>query len=710
MDKSKLTELEEEIISQIEKSGKSLTYKQIKHALKINTEAKVCLLDNALKNLETNGYLYLNDYDKYQLFEKCSELAIGQVKCNSKKKVYVVVGKNNIFIPDSHLNGAIAGDIVVIRRSNYKIQGNSRGFVDKILKRETGELIFDYIDGDFIPYNWPYPVSITIPSKQLSKLVDGSRVVIRVSLEKTNNSYNGNIVSLVGHKDDPQLDIKTIVSKNGVIIDFSKEALEQTEQITTYVSEEEINERVSNGGLDLRNETIFTIDGECTKDIDDAVSVKKTKDGYILGVHIADVSHYIPEDSVLDLEARERSTSVYPYNCVIPMLPHKLSNGICSLFPNEDRLTLSCIMKIDFDGNITDYNIVDTVIRSKKKMCYKKINDIFEKGIIDPEYEPFLEDLTTMVELSSILSKKKIERGYLSFGDEDIKFKDENGTAVDVQRVNRGISERMIENFMLAANEATSSFYYWLGMPGIYRDHPVPDVASVREIIRLLGLKIHIPNNIDNPRVLQNIINRIQKFDEGNIYSELILQSMKRAYYSPNNIGHFGLALNTYTHFTSPIRRYPDLATHRILRKVRDNILDIDIEETYKILSEICKNSSSKERIADKAEKDANHYKVTEYMEQHIGEQFVGYIHYISKNGLTIKTDNLIFGKVSMESLKTDGWVYNDQNMTLYNKFHKTTLFIGDKVEITLKDASKETGKIEFIFDGIVEKEKKLAM
>ena len=401
---------------------------------------------------------------------------------------------------------------------------------------------------------------------------------------------------------------------------------------------------------------------------------------------------------------------MYPYNYVIPMLPHKLSNGICSLNPNEDRMAISCIMKIDFNGNITDYSIVDTVIKSKKKMSYKKINDIFEKGIIDPSYEPFLEDLSIMVELSAILSKKKIERGYLSFGDEDIKFEDEQGLAVDVQKVNRGISERMIENFMLAANESTSSFYYWIGMPGIYRDHPAPDVASVREIIRLLGLNIHIPNNVDNPRVLQSIINRIQKFDEANIYSELLLQSMKRAYYSPNNIGHFGLALATYTHFTSPIRRYPDLETHRIIRKIRDNILDIDVEETYKKLVDICKNSSSKERIADKAEKEANHYKVTEYMEQHIGEPFVGFIHYISKNSLTIKTDNLIYGKISMESLKTDGWVFNEQNLSLRNKFQDITLFIGDKVDVTLKDASKETGKIEFIFNGIAEKEKKLVI
>ncbi len=703
----KLSILEEEILKLLEEKNKNLSYRQIKRYTHSINEEKKKQLDEALSHLETEGYIYLNDYDEYQLFSKCSELAIGELKCSSKNKAYIVVGRNNIFIPDSHLNGAIAGDIVIVRRNNFKVQGNSRGEVDKILKRKKGKLIFDYSNGEFTPYNWPAKIEINIPQSQKEKLFEGSRVLINLSLDKSDNKYNGKIISIIGHKDDPNLDVKTIVSNNGIVIDFSEEALEQARQINTYVTQEEIDERLKNGGIDLRDKTIFTIDGAHTKDIDDAVSIEMDEEGnYILGVHIADVSHYVMEDSVLDLEARQRSTSVYPYDCVIPMLPHELSNGICSLNPNVDRLALSCIMKIDKEGNLLSFDIKDSIINSKKKMEYEKINDIFERKILYSDYIPFIDDLSMMINLSKLLNKVKNTRGYISFGDDDVEFKDENGIAIDVIKKRRGLAEKMIENFMLLANETISSFYYWLEMPGIYRNHPVPNADSIRQIINLLGLHIHIPNNIDNPRVLQNIVNKIRIFDEGGIYTELLLQSMKRAYYSPVNIGHFGLALNYYTHFTSPIRRYPDLQTHRIIRKVRDNIMNIDFDETNKKLMQICSIASTKERIADKAEKETNYYKMAEYMEQHIGQTFTGYITYISHNGISVKTEDLICGKISMESLRYEGFSFNEQNMTITNSGKNITLYIGDKINIKVKSASKETCKIEFIFEEKLEKEK----
>ena len=699
MDIENLSELEKEIMKLIEESQKNITYKQIKKILHICNEEQEKELKIALDNLETNGYLYLNDYDEYQLFSKCNELQIGQVRCNSKKKVYIVVGNKNIFISDSHLNGAIAGDIVVIRQSNFKVQGNTRGIIDKILKRTSNGIVFDYIDRKFTPLNWPVPIEVSIPEEQIEGLINGSRVLIRLSLEKTNNAYNGQVVSLVGHKDDPQLDIKTIASTNGAIIDFSDEAMKQANSISKYVTEEEIQERLANGGIDLRDKVIFTIDGEHTKDIDDAVSIEKKENGnFILGVHIADVSHYVREDSILDLEARERSTSIYPYNCVIPMLPHILSNGICSLNPNEDRLALSWLIEMTPDGEIVDYKIVDSIINSKKKMSYERVNDIFESHIMHEDYKPYLKDLALMMELSEILSIKKNERGYLSFGDDDIEFEDENGIPIGIKKRHRGMAERMIENFMLTANEITASYTYWLDIPSIYRNHPSPNAESVRAIIEMLKLNIHVPQNLENPRALQNIISKIQKFDESGIYSELLLQSMKRAYYSPKNIGHFGLALPNYTHCTSPIRRYPDLATHRIIKTIRDDILSIDSDELLEKLVEITKNASSKERIADKIEKEANHYKTAEYMEQKIGETFVAYISYISHNGLTLKTDELIFGKIGIEELKNNGFKFNADKGCLENKDQNVSLHIGDKISVLVKSASKETGKIEFEF------------
>lgn len=530
------------------------------------------------------------------------------------------------------------------------------------------------------------------------------RVMIDISLEKTNNKYNGKIVSILGHKDDPEIDVKTIISNNGIIVDFKDEVLNEANKINTYVKEEEIENRIKNGGIDLRSETIFTIDGDNTKDIDDAVSIKKKENGnYILGVHIADVSYYVKENSYLDIEARERSTSIYPYNYVIPMLPHVISNGICSLNPNVDRLALSCIMEIDQEGKIIDYKIVDTIINSKMKMSYKKINDIFESDIKYEEYKPYIKDLKTMLELSEILNKRKIKRGYINFGDNDIEFDDNKGMPINISKRNRGKAEKMIENFMLAANETTSSFYYFLGIPGIYRNHPSPDMDSIKEILNLLNLHIHISNNSNTSKSLQNIINKIKSYDSSDIYSELLLQSMKRAYYSPKNIGHFGLALENYTHFTSPIRRYPDLETHRVIRKVRDNILNIDTQKLYKKLTEICINSSYKERLADKVEKEVNQYKMAEYMESHINEIFNCYIYYISGHGISLKTENGIVGKINPENIISLGFRYNDENKTYINNQNDTILHIGDKIEATLKYANKEQNKIEFNYNNKID-------
>lgn len=692
-----LTNIEEAIIDYIQRMNDSVTYSQIVENIAIPNEVKLVELNDILENLELNGYLYLSEYQEYQLFSKYNNLAIGEIKCNAKNIPYVVIGKNHITLAPNLLNGALMGDIVVIKRNKFKLQGETFYSVDKILKRNEHGFIFDYINGQFKPYNWPGCISVQVPNNQLTKLTNGSRVVIQLSLEKNNNKYNGQIVDLISHTSDSKLDIKTIASINGVQISFSKEAYKQANQISQIVTEEEIQARCLKGGLDLRQETIFTIDGEKTKDIDDAVSIKKLDNGnYLLGVHIADVSYYVLEDSILDLEARKRSTSVYPYNLVIPMLPIALSNGICSLNPYMDRLAFSCIMEISKDGQIINYQLVDTIINSKMKMTYEKINDIFQNNIVDPEYEPFLNDLSLMLELSEILSKRKTERGYISLGDNDIQFEDNNGIATSIFKRKRGKAEKMIENFMLAANEAVSSFYYWLNMPGIYRNHPGPNIEQLKELVDLLDLNIFIPNNINSPRVIQDIVNRIKALDTENIYTELLIKTMRRAYYSTDNIGHFGLALKNYTHFTSPIRRYPDLATHRVLRQLRDNIINIDTNSQTAKLEAICKNANTRERIADKVEREVASYKIAEYVTQHITETFTGYIIYISRNGVNIKTDELISGKISMESFRSKGYIFDEVNMSLINQAEGINLHIMDKIPLKVKKVDQKTGKIEF--------------
>lgn len=512
-----MSEEEISIIELIKRKKKSISFNQIKNELKINDLEK---LSRLLKNMEINKLLYVNKYNEYQLFDKCQNINVGIVKVNKKGKIFVSTKKESIYIDESDLNGAIKGDIVLVKKNEYCKENNSKGKIKRIIMRNKNQIIFDYIDKKFVPYNWPVNMEINVVNNK--NLVDGMRVMIDISLEKTNNKYNGKIVSILGHKDDPEIDVKTIISNNGIIVDFKDEVLNEANKINTYVTEEEIENRIKNGGIDLRSETIFTIDGDNTKDIDDAVSIKKKENGnYILGVHIADVSYYVKENSYLDIEARERSTSIYPYNYVIPMLPHIISNGICSLNPNVDRLALSCIMEIDQEGKIIDYKIVDTIINSKMKMSYKKINDIFESDIKYEEYKPYIKDLKTMLELSEILNKRKIKRGYINFGDNDIEFDDNKGIPINISKRNRGKAEKMIENFMLAANETTSSFYYFLGIPGIYRNHPSPDMDSIKEILNLLNLHIHISNNSNTSKSLQNIINKIKSYDSSDIYSEL---------------------------------------------------------------------------------------------------------------------------------------------------------------------------------------------
>ena len=701
MSENNLSDQEISIIDLIKARKKSMTFNQIKSILKIRENEK---LNESLKNLELNKVLYVNDYNEYQLFDKCQNINVGVVKVNKKGKIFVSTKKESIYIDENDLNGAIKGDIVLVKKKEVNKDNSSKGKIKRIIERGKNQIIFDYIDKKFVPYNWPCKMDINV--LETPNLVDGTRVIIDISLEKTNNKYNGQIVSILGHKDDPEIDVKTIISNNGIIIDFKEETINEANKINSYVTDNEIQNRIKNGGLDLRNEIIFTIDGDNTKDIDDAVSIKKKENGnYILGVHIADVSYYVKENSNLDIEARMRSTSIYPYNYVIPMLPHKLSNGICSLNPNVDRLALSCIMEIDLEGNIIDYKIVDTIINSKMKMSYKKINDIFDSNIMYEEYKPYINDLKTMLELSEILNKRKIKRGYINFGDNDIEFDDQKGTPISINKRVRGKAEKMIENFMLAANETTSSFYYFLGMPGIYRNHPCPDIDSIKSILDLIGIHIHISNNSNTSKSLQNIINKIKCYDSSDIYRELLLQSMKRAYYSPQNIGHFGLALENYTHFTSPIRRYPDLETHRVIRKIRDNILNIDTKKLYKTLTDICINSSYKERLADKVEKEVNQYKMAEYMENHINETFTCYIYYISSHGISLKTENGIIGKINTNTIESLGFKYNDNNRTYINKQDNTILYIGDKISTTLKYANKEQNKIEFDYNNKIKDE-----
>ncbi len=705
---SELTALQKQIMELLKNKNKNLTFKQIKRYLHIDGEEDLTILKSSLYDLEVSGYLYLNDYDEYMLFDKLPELAIGEVRCNSKGKAYVVVGRNNIFIADSYLNGAIVGDIVIVRRNNYKALGNSRGSIDKILKRNHGEIIFDYVNGELIPYNWPTAINVTIPDAEMAKLIDGERIVIKIGLDKIDDAYLGHIVDFIGHKDDPTFDIATIARSNGMEIEFSEAALQQASKISDYVTNLDIEKRLSNGGVDFRSANVFTLDGKTCKDMDDAFQITKKANGNFVFIgHISDVDYWIPANTTLDLEARRRGTSGYPYKFSIPMFPRNITNGICSLNPDVDRLTFSYLVELTPDGEVVNFERFDGIIKSKMKMSYEDVNDIFERHIPHPEYEPYLYDLALFLEWGEVLERRRQKRGYVKFGSSEVYFKDIDGIPIDIEPKKRGVAERAIENSMILLGECAGEYFHWFNMPGVFRVHPTPEAKAIRQTLSLIHLNMSTPKVIKNPKVFQELLDKVCRYDPANVYSDLLLQTMRRAYYNPDdNIGHFGLALPWYMQVTSPIRRYGDKYNQYIDRAMREDITKIDTDALYEELKGICQNISAKERIADKTERDVSHYKMAEYMESHIGEHFNCFVAYISKSGLAVKTDNYISGKIEMSVLREQGYVYDSEHIRLVNIKNQTKINIGDALDAKLVKADKETGKIEFTLRGIKEKQK----
>ncbi len=703
-----MTDLEKRIIELIKKGHKNMTFRQIKRALNLVGEDDVNALILCLNNLETNGQLYLNEHDEYMLFSKLPELTIGELRINSKNKPYVVVGTNNLFIPEEALNGAIMGDIVIVKRFNNDLENRNYAIIDKILKRPKGEIIFDYINGKLVPYNWPIDIPIEVPDTELKDLLDGSRIVIKVGLNKIDGTYEGHIVDYIGHKDDPAFDICTIVRSNGMEIEFSREANHQAHRIRDHVSAEDIEKRLENDGVDFRKANVFTLDGRGCKDMDDAFQIMKKPNGnYVFIGHIADVDYWIPVNTPLDLEARKRGTSIYPYKFSIPMLPRDITNGICSLNPDVDRLTFSYLVELTPDGEVVDYQRFDGIIHSKMKMSYEDVNDIFERHIPHPEYEPYLYDLALFLEWGEVLERRRQKRGYVKFGSSEVNFIDENNLPVEVEPKKRGVAERAIENSMILLGECSGEYFHWFNMPGVFRVHPSPDTKAIRQVISMMQLNLNLPKTIKNPKAFQEVLDQVRKYDPANVYSDLLLQTMRRAYYSPDEtIKHFGLALPWYMQVTSPIRRYGDKYNQHIDRTMRSNIETIDTEDLYQELTLIGQNISYKERLADKTERDARHYKMAEYMEQHIGEHFTCYVAYVSKSGLAVKTDNYISGKVDMAILREQGYVYDSEHMRLINLKNQTRIELGDCIETKVVNADKKTGKIEFTLKQIKGKQK----
>ena len=541
-------------------------------------------------------------------------------------------------------------------------------------------------------------VQIIIEKNKTLGAVEGHKVLVKITGRIKDNKYHGEVVKILGHKNDPGVDILSIVAKYGIHDTFSDEVMKEVDELPNEVLPEEYD-----GRRDLRDVEIFTIDGDDTKDIDDAISIKKLDNGnYSLGVHIADVSYYVKENTKLDDEAYERGTSVYLADRVIPMLPHKLSNGICSLNPGVDRLAMSCVMEIDHKGDVVSYDIFESVIKSRKQMTYKNVNKYLEEGIVPEGYEPFTNSLSLMEELAKILRANKERRGYIDFDIDEAKIiVNDKGEAIDVKLRERGTGEKLIEDFMIAANETVASCIYFMELPFVYRVHGEPSeekIDNFLKFISVLGYHVNGKTKDLHPKTMQNILEQLKDKKEYHILASVLLRSMQKAVYDKTNIGHYGLASKCYTHFTSPIRRYPDTTVHRLLRKYlfKHQIDNDTINYWENKLVVLTEHVSQKERDSIDCEREVDDMKMAEYMMKHIGEEFDGIISSVTSFGMFIELPNLIEGLVKLEDMKDDTYVYDETRFCLKGTSKKKIYRLGDNVRVIVKNASKEAKTIDF--------------
>ena len=694
--------MEEKILDILEKSDRALSMDELDLLLNIQTVEDTKLFSDALRKLEEDYEIYCSNKGRYMIL-KNSNLRKGTLRVNKKGFGFVDVDgeDEDIFVSIDNINKAINDDIVIVEIISHNDGEKREGRIVKILQRDlstiVGEIYFVNEKGHLIPDDKKLDVEIDISRENSKGAVDGHKVVVKILKNISRNRYKGEVVRILGHKNDPGVDILSIVCKYEINDTFPDEVIEQLDSIP-----EEVHEKDRVGRRDLTDEVIFTIDGDDTKDIDDAISIKKLKNGnYKLGVHIADVSYYVKEGSPLDKEAMERGTSVYLVDRVIPMLPHKLSNGICSLNPNVDRLAVSCVMEIDNTGKTIDYEIFESVIRSRIQMTYKKANQVIEKNEIPEGYEPFADKLRLMDELSRIIRKYKTGRGYIDFEVDEAKILvDENCHPIEVTLRSRGRGENIIEDFMIQANECVATHIFYMDLPFIYRVHEKPKEEKIRDFMSFvssLGYTVDADLKDITPRTIQSIIKSLDQKKEFKVLSTLLLRDMQKAVYLPNNLGHFGLASKCYTHFTSPIRRYPDTTVHRLLRTYLFNH-DMS-KETISKWSEklvfIAENSSFKERESVDCEREVESMKMAEYMEDHIGEEFKGMVSSVLNFGLFIQLDNLIEGLVHVNDMD-DYFNYDELTQSLTGERTKVRYTLGDEVLVKVKAASHEAKTIDF--------------
>ena len=692
--------MKERIIEKLTENT-SLTIMDLNDKLGFVTIDEYQRLESELDKLVSDGVIYYSDKKKKYLLLENSHLVKGRLILNEKGFGFIEIGKDvkDVYVNEKNINDAVDGDLVLFEYLN-KDKERPEGRIIKVIKRNfdpiVGEVIV--IDGDYFVRPDRKGADIYIPRDKLGGAVEGHKVVVTPLKD---GKRIGEITKIIGHKNDVGIDILSFVYEYNFRPEFPNEVMDELEDIPLFLDEKEINKELSLGRRDLRDREIFTIDGADTKDIDDAISLSIDSNGnYHLGVHIADVSYYVKEGTKIDEEAYFRGTSVYLVDRVLPMLPHKLSNGICSLNENEDRFALSCEMIIDNKGNVTKYDIFPSIIKSRKKMTYESVNKILEENYTEDDYKEFESTLLLMNELSKILRKKMIARGYIEFESTEAKIKvDENCHPISIEaRVQRS-GEELIENFMIAANETVASSIYYKNLPGIYRVHDKPDEKRLSEFMKFLSLHGYIvkgKNKINNPKDLQNILNQLEEVPEVRVLHDMAIRSQAKAIYSDINIGHFGLGSKCYSHFTSPIRRYPDLILHRLVKDYNYNYSDKLINERKEQIPIEAEHCSIREQEAQNCERDVDKMKKAEYMMDHIGEIYKGIISGVQEFGIFVELDNTVEGLIKVENIKGDYYIYDKDLMALVGKKNKKRYSFGDAITVKVISADKDKSQIDF--------------
>lgn len=716
--KEQLTNLKKNILSYIEEGHQdSVEVNDISQALNMQSSDEFKEIVKALAELEREEEVELTNEGRFRIKEQ-EPIRQGTFSGTGKGFGFIVVDDetDDVFIPADYTKSAMNGDTVSFEIDREPAPWEDKaaeGRVTDIISRETTHAIGEfhaYDDDEVKDLNlYGYVVAnikkapetiIQIETKGL-KPVEGEIVQVEITRYSKfkEEDMQGIVKKTVGHKDEPGIEILSIVHKHGIPSEFPEEVIEESERVPDSISESDIEDRV-----DLRDETIVTIDGADAKDLDDAVVVKKMDNGnYQLGVHIADVSHYVVDGSPMDQEAFERGTSSYLTDRVIPMLPQRLSNGICSLHPNVDRLTLSCEMEINSKGTVVDYDIFKSVIRSSERMTYEAVNNILmEKDEkVRKEYESLVPMFENMEELHNILEKKRHERGAIDFDSTEAEIiVDAEGNPLDIELRERGVGERLIESFMLSANETVSEHFSKQELPILYRIHARPDEKKVQtflEFVTNFGISVTGTKESVSPKDLQEVIAEVSGKPEEAVVSMLLLRSMQQAKYDVEPIGHFGLAAEYYSHFTSPIRRYPDLILHRLIHYYNEiGKGKKERKHWEQRLPEIAEQSSKAERRAVDAERETDELKKAEYMSGRVGEKFSGTVISITGFGMFVQLPNTVEGLIHISNMKDDYYEFHEQSLSMVGTRTGKVFKIGQPIDVELTNVDTDNVQIDF--------------